>query len=192
MTATTVIAGPLGTEVALPTEHARSGEDRSSAIFDVTLTYRYRLTRSWGDGAGAIAWVMLNPSTAEAGIDDPTIRRVVGFSRSWGFAACLVVNLFAFRSSDPKALVEVADPVGPHNDLVVERTISGADAVVAAWGNGGALLERGAVMRRLLGRNARQTFAIGMTAAGEPRHPLYVRRSAIPHQWDPSTGDGED
>ena len=72
-------------------------------VFESVRMYRYVLTRSWAEGS-MVVWVMLNPSTADARVDDPTIRKVMGFSRRWGYAGCVVVNLFGLRATDPKAL----------------------------------------------------------------------------------------
>jgi hypothetical protein len=81
---------------------------------------------------------MLNPSTADASVDDPTIRRCTGFSEAWGFDSLTVVNLFAFRSPHPEDLAKVDDPVGPVNDLAIREAVFGASRVVVAWGAVGA------------------------------------------------------
>ena len=77
---------------------------------------------------------MLNPSTADAERDDPTIRRCIGFSRAWGFGGAEMVNLFALRSTDPGRLREAADPVGPGNVAHIADAARGATQVIAAWG----------------------------------------------------------
>jgi hypothetical protein len=78
-----------------------SATDLSLADLDAGGTYRYRLTKTWDRSQPQVTWVMLNPSTATADTDDPTIRRVVGFSRRWGFGSAVVVNLFALRATQP-------------------------------------------------------------------------------------------
>lgn len=76
--------------------------------------YRYRLDRLGALlGRGAVNFVMLNPSTADAEQDDPTIRRCLGYAFRWGFARLIVTNLYALRSTDPRALWEHPDPIGP-------------------------------------------------------------------------------
>lgn len=107
-----------------------------SAILSICGTYRYRLGRELPnhDGKGVVLWVMLNPSTADATADDPTIRKVVGFSSNWGFAVARVVNLYALRSTDWRPLRTHADPVGPENDEQIRASVLAADAVVLAWG----------------------------------------------------------
>ncbi|HEX6285988.1 MAG TPA: DUF1643 domain-containing protein [Acidimicrobiia bacterium] len=140
--------------------------------------YRYWLTRVWDVGQPPVSWVMLNPSTATETVDDPTIRRVVAFSRLWGFGSALVVNLFALRSVSPETLARHPDPVGPENDSAIERAIGSADLVVVAWGNHGLKLNpktrtpRSSEVAALLsGVNPR---CLGLTASGQPRHPLYL------------------
>ncbi|MCA1841748.1 MAG: DUF1643 domain-containing protein [Actinobacteria bacterium] len=139
--------------------------------------YRYELTRQW-DGACAVLWIMLNPSTADAEIDDPTIRRVMNFSRGWGYGWMKVVNLFALRSSDPRALRDHPDPVGPENLDTLARVIPMALRVVAAWG----AVDRRLMLRRppveaMAERAGRPIHCLGTTRSGAPRHPLYVPAS---------------
>jgi hypothetical protein len=86
-----------------------------SAVISPCGRYRYRLDRRWADGP-SIAWIMLNPSTADSNTDDPTIRRIRAFSQAWGFGALTVVNLYAWRATDPRDLWQAPGPVGPEND----------------------------------------------------------------------------
>lgn len=141
--------------------------------------YRYRLWRRWADGA-RVVFVLLNPSTADAVVDDPTLGRCVGFARSWGMGGLDVVNLFAYRARNPAELRRVEDPVGPDNDRALELACEGADRVVLGWGNGGLLYGRGGDVWRRLG--ARE--CLGWTRRGQPRHPLYVP-SSMPLQRAP-------
>jgi len=76
--------------------------------------YRYTLTREWEDGR-CVAWLMFNPSNADATDDDATIRKCIGFSKRWGYGRMAVVNLYGVRSRDPKTVAKTADPVGPLN-----------------------------------------------------------------------------
>lgn len=149
------------------------------AIFDRTGRYRYCLWREWDATLPVVAFVLLNPSTADASRDDPTIRRCLGFARTWGFGRLEVVNLFALRATDPSALRQAADPVGPRNDEHLRRTVRAADRVVAAWGNGGRLHGRGDQVMRWLDR----PMVLGWTKARQPRHPLYLRREVEVQGW---------
>lgn len=141
--------------------------------------YRYSLKRQWGplDADGPVVWIMLNPSTADADTDDPTIRACREFSRRWGKSALEVVNLFALRSPKPSALAIDHDPVGPDNDLWIDTAIRRASLVVAAWGAHGTLLGRHWDVKRIIASTGCRARCLGLTKAGQPRHPLYVRRT---------------
>ena len=168
-----------------------------TAILSADGRYRYRLGRQWGAGSTRLPWIMLNPSTADAERDDPTIRRVIAFSRAWGYDGCDIVNLCAFRSTDPARLRTVANPVGPRNaptiaTLVREAADSGAMAIVVAWGCDGDALLRSTdpVGHRVRHVAEAATTAwtaaglsaihLGTTAQGAPRHPLYVAGATRP------------
>ncbi|HQR19741.1 MAG TPA: DUF1643 domain-containing protein [Burkholderiaceae bacterium] len=141
-------------------------------------TYRYALWRKWASGP-QVLFVMLNPSTANATQDDPTIRRCIGFARSWGFGSLAVGNLFAFRCTDPSQLQTARDPVGPENDRWLKRLRNEASLCVAAWGNEGSRSGRSITARALI----EPTHALGLTTFGAPRHPLYVRATTQAVKW---------
>ncbi len=142
--------------------------------------YRYALWRDIPPRLGELRpigtclFVMLNPSTADASEDDPTIRRCIGFAERWGFARLAVGNLFAFRATDPRDLGRTDDPVGPDNYSWLERLVAEAGTVVAAWGASAGSAGRG----EHLGFLPDETQCLGLTKAGHPRHPLYVRGDA--------------
>lgn len=148
-----------------------------SAVMSECGIYRYELRRTWGHEEGPlVCWVMLNPSTADADVDDPTIRRCVGFSQRWGCERLVVVNLFALRATDPKALMRFPDPVGPENDDAIAAAADEAERVVVAWGAHGTYRNRAAeVTNRLAGIHNMRLHCLGQTKQGAPRHPLYVR-----------------
>ena len=157
---------------------------RTSVEFDPTGAYRYSLWREWDSLGPAVVFVMLNPSTADAGNDDPTIRRCASFARSWGYGSLEVVNLFAYRTTEPSGLWQTLDPIGPENDRYLVDAAGRAQSLVFAWGAHGALMDRGReVLGLLAGR--REIFCLGLTQAGQPRHPLYLRRETlpVPFQW---------
>jgi len=140
-------------------------------VLSPDLKYRYCLWRRWGDSNGSYAlFVGLNPSTADATIDDPTIRRCKGFSQKWGLTALCMVNLFAFRSTDPNKLYQVQDPVGPLNDRFIITLAKGAGRVVAAWGTRGTFMQRDQAVTAMLN----SVTCLGRTKDGCPKHPLYV------------------
>lgn len=152
--------------------------------------YRYRLDRWWGDGP-RVAWVMLNPSTADAEVDDPTIRRCIAFTRAWGYAGMTVVNLHPLRTADPRVLAGVLrdDRIDDRevdacrrNLEEIDRALDDAALIIAAWGaqwRGGMSESR----RRLLDRYRDRLHCLGLTKQGEPRHPLYVRGDRAPTSW---------
>lgn len=152
------------------------GAVRSDAVISPCGRYRYTLTRRWGEGA-PLLFVMLNPSTADASVDDPTIRRCLGFARREGFQALEVVNLFAFRATDPAELVTAVCPIGPDNTRHLIEARRRAGLVVAAWG---AFVPRAYRDRPqdVINVLACGLLCLGMTAKGEPRHPLFVRGDA--------------
>ena len=141
------------------------------ATFDATGRYRYRLDRVWDPDQPRVTWVALNPNTADATSDDPTIRRMIGFSEREGYGGLVVVNLFAWRCRHPKDLKQVDDPVGPDNDAHIRRAVAESAAVVAAWGAAGGLLDRHEEVWGLIG----EAYVLGWTKHGHPRHPLYLR-----------------
>lgn len=123
--------------------------------------------------------VGLNPSTADAVSNDPTIRRAMDFARRWGRGGLIMVNLFAYRSTDPKALRQVEDPVGPDNDHWIKYWCEQVDLVVAVWGNEGRFLGRDVAVRALCG----QLHALKINASGQPAHPLYLPSGLTPKVW---------
>jgi hypothetical protein len=136
--------------------------------------YRYNLERRWAEGPMAL-FVMLNPSTADAAVDDPTIRKCIGFARRWGMGGVRVVNLYAARATDPKALRDFSDPVGPVNNTAIERAVHESPIIVAAWGaNPGPLPGRIPHVKALIRAGGKDAMTLGLTKHGQPRHPLYA------------------
>lgn len=147
----------------------------AAAVFDSPLrTYRYLLTRIWDPTVPPAVFIMLNPSTAGAEQDDPTIRRIVCFARRWEKGGAVVVNLFALCSTDPARLRTHHDPVGLRNPVFVRQAVQQGDLVVAAWGAGGVLGGRGEEMARALTASGVRLKALRLTSTGQPGHPLYV------------------
>jgi hypothetical protein len=153
------------------------------AVLDETSKYRFQLTRRWGYGSRMCTFLLLNPSTADAMKDDPTIRRCIGFAQSWKCDALTVVNLFAWRATDPRKLLVVPNPEGWGNQWYIRRAAASASVFVCGWGsNGIARME----CRRIL--DSIELFApmmcLGTTKDGSPRHPLYVASGTEPTKWD--------
>ena len=148
--------------------------------------YRYHLTRRWGPKIDTVVWVMLNPSTADADVDDPTIRRCISFSAELGADSLRVVNLYAYRATDPKHLLAVEDPVGPMNNTVIRETLLAARAmrspVIGAWGVN-ARADRVSEFVTIADECRVPLHFLGITKSGMPRHPLYVLGSTRPTPW---------
>jgi hypothetical protein len=125
-----------------------------------------------------VLFVGLNPSTADARQNDPTIRRCIDFARRWGYGSLAVGNIFALRTPYPRILKASTDPVGPRNDWWLRKLGSEASLVIAAWGADGAFLARSKSSRRLFD----QLWCLGRTRSGEPRHPLYLRADSAPER----------
>ena len=165
----------------------------ANAVISPCRQYRYALSRRWSPGERVI-FVMLNPSTADAHEDNPTLRKCMAFARRWGFGGLWLGNLFAWRSWDPQTLKTATDPIGPHNDAALTWMAEDAATIVLAWGAGpgGAEItrlieQRAETVQQLLLRgpsNSRTLLHIGeATQAGHPRHPLYLAGNLelIPH-----------
>lgn len=149
-----------------------------SAIITEDEVYRYELIRRWGKGH-LLDWVMLNPSTADADQDDPTIRRCIGFARDWGFDGIRVCNLFGYRSTDPDKLTDPRiDPIGQGNRDYLKR--EAGPVTVCAWGAHPVVLARSDI-NVLAERSA--LMCLGYNRDGSPKHPLYVPKSAGLRPW---------
>lgn len=146
-----------------------------SAVISACGLYRYLLQREWLGGYGRALFVMLNPSTADATQDDPTIRRCIGFAKAWGCAGLEVVNLYAYRATKPADMLAAGDPIGPANDSHIRAAAHRAKVIVAAWG-ANAARDRSVAVRSLLSDHT--MHALGLTKDGHPRHPLFVRGDA--------------
>jgi hypothetical protein len=145
-----------------------------SAQIDPTGRYRYWLKREWDSTRPCVGFVMLNPSTADAIKDDPTLRACLGFAQRWGYGSLGVVNLFAYRATSPQVLRAVRDPIGAENDHHIAQMCQEVNQIVVAWGNQGKLLGRDQEVLQQLYQH--QPVCLGVTKQGCPHHPLYVKR----------------
>lgn len=161
--------------MSLATKHRM----KSTALLSKCGLYRYELRRIWDETLPLLAWVMLNPSTADATADDHTIRKVVGFTQRFGaYGGIAVANLFAFRATDPAEMKAAADPIGPDNDHHIVRVAFNARDVMIAWGVHGKHRGRSAVVRGMLGRAPGVSlYHLGTTKHGQPLHPLTLSYS---------------
>ncbi len=149
----------------------------NGAILSPCGLFRYRLWRTVGPSPRRVLFGCLNPSTADALIDDATVRQMIGFAKLWGYGRFDVVNMFAFRATNPRDLLRAMDPVGPDNDNHIAAAAGEAETIVAAWGGSipPRMTGRRDAMRRLF--KARAVYCLNRTKDGEPRHVLYLPRS---------------
>ncbi len=147
----------------------------SNATFSRDKVYRYSLERRKGEGGERVAFCMLNPSTADETENDPTIRRCIGFAESWGFNELVVVNLFALRSTDPKALYGHYNPIGPENESHIQKAITESAFIVCAWGAHGKFENRGKKVLEQFRIKKADAWHLGLTKGGQPKHPLYLK-----------------
>lgn len=161
-----------------------------TATFDPTEKYRYTLTREWDASLPRLLFIMLNPSTADANVLDPTVRRCFNWAQAWGYGSLEVCNMYAYRSTYPQDLAKVDDPVGPANDVEIFQACKRAGKVILAWGvTARHILRESFIIRErflldvLANRNI-ETHALQLTDDKKhPRHPLYLLDSVTPFLW---------
>jgi len=151
-----------------------------SAVLSDCKTWRYVLTRTWSEGL-KVLFIMLNPSTADASHDDPTLRRAIGFAKLWGFAGLTICNLFAFRTAYPRELKRAKDPIGPENDKNLLEQIKLADQIILAWGGHGRYKFRDSEVLRMAAPYFPCT--LGKTKNGLPKHILYLPNDSAREPW---------
>lgn len=153
------------------------------AVLSECGLYRYRLSRSWGFGP-KLGFLMLNPSTADAAIDDPTIRRCIAYAKAWDYGGLEVVNLFAFRATDPKDLIDSAEAgipvVGHDNDRHIQECFGRVEGMIAAWGAHPFAQKRACQVREML---PGPLYYLRLTKDGHPGHPLYLPKDLTPTKW---------
>lgn len=148
----------------------------TSATLSGCRKYRYDLWREWEPHSKIFVVIGLNPSTADENVDDPTIRRCVNFAKAHGCGSLCMLNLFAFRATDPDDMKRVIDPVGPDNDgVLLQRVmaIGRPQITVAAWGKHGSFNNRADQVLKLLGQ--RKIYCLKKNSDGSPAHPLYLK-----------------
>ncbi|MBK8270204.1 MAG: DUF1643 domain-containing protein [Planctomycetes bacterium] len=161
---------------------------KSGAHFSPCRTYRYALWREWDDALPPVAFIGLNPSTADETADDPTIKKCLAFAREWDRGSLIMLNLFAYRATDPDDMKRAQNPVGPSNDDVIQMIAGMMKDIIliAAWGNDGIHLGRAAAVCTLpmYGYDNRTIGdvlkCIRVNHTGQPAHPLYLPGRLMP------------
>tara|TARA_B100000941_G_scaffold154426_1_gene109490 strand:+ start:17049 stop:17528 length:480 start_codon:yes stop_codon:yes gene_type:complete len=151
----------------------------SNAKFSNDRVYRYALWRTWDQSLEKLLFIGLNPSTADEVKDDPTMRRCIRFSKDFGFGGFIMANIFAFRSTDPKKLKKIKNPIGNKNDFWIKKLNKEAGMTIAAWGTHGDYLNRGKEVSRML----KNLYCLRKTKNGFPSHPLYLPANLKPIKY---------
>ena len=162
-------------------------DPRIGAEFSPCRQYRYRLWRQWNAERAKALFVLLNPSMADETQNDPTVERCERRARMWGYGGVEVVNLFAYRSTDPKVLYRVSEPIGMMNDEAILIATIDAGIVICGWGEHGAHLRRGQAVLDLLssdGTMLTKIYHLGLNASGQPKHPLYISYRVLPMRFN--------
>lgn len=160
---------------------------RKSAIISDCDLYRYMLLRTWSVPKPAVVFLMLNPSKADGDRDDHTIRKCVSIADFNGYGTLVVVNLFAYRSTDCMELRAAVDPVGPANDQAIEKMCAGRP-VVCAWGSRKKiatprLMDRPQVVKKILRDCGAKAYQLRLTKDHDPYHPLLLPGVSVFAPW---------
>ena len=161
----------------------------TGAIFSPCRRYRYVLLRNWDSSRPTLLFIGLNPSTADETVNDPTMRRCLGFANAWGYGGMIVTNVFGYRATKPTDLREAKDPIGPECDrwiatlcdyvMLQDGTAHGKD-VILFWGNHGKLLGRDRTILPLIQSIVPHPHCLAITKQNQPSHLLYLRKSLKP------------
>jgi len=152
---------------------------KKNAILSEDRKYRYVLSRIWDETKPKVMIIGLNPSTADETEDDPTIGRCISFSKSWGYGGVYMLNLFAFRATQPKDMFNTQNPIGLENNSYIEIYSKKVEKIVCAWGNHGIYKNRGNEIREKFDK----LFYLTLNQTGEPAHPLYLKFELVPKKW---------
>lgn len=163
----------------------REATIESGAEFSDCRTYRYALWRHWSDNP-RVAFIGLNPSTADETEDDPTIRRCIRFAKDWGYGSLVMLNAYAFRATDPiemkRALQLGVDVLGKGNRAAISRHAFHCEMIVAAWGAHCSAYRDDQIKQDLM----REIHCLGVVKNGRPKHPLYIAAATKPQlYWKP-------
>lgn len=145
------------------------------AVISECGRYRYLLRRVWDHAKPRALFIMLNPSTADAEVDDATIRSCIRLSKGWSYGSFEVINLFGLRATDPAELAQADDPIGPRNADVGDAAINRCDVAICAWGAHPMAERRAHDMTVWVKGWKPSAYCLGTTKSGAPKHPLYIK-----------------
>ena len=158
----------------------------SKAAFSVCGRYRYSLMRVWDKTKPVWCFIMLNPSTAGAVENDPTVTRCIRRARAAGAGGLIVVNLYAWRATAPRELAASPDPVGMFADDFISAAVFFSSRVVCAWGAYDRLNGRDREVLELVTLMGKTPLCLGLTKGGHPKHPLYLANDVEAHPMPPA------
>lgn len=161
----------------------------ADAAFSSCGQYRHWLSRRWGDNAGYALWIGMNPSTATAHVDDPTIRREIEFTKRIGFCAYFKTNVMDYRATNPRDLVRIARPCSKRNLEEILKLALDATRVILAYGCIDPRLRNyPEAVEAMLAQTCAELWCLGTNKDGSPKHPLYVRGDAPLVRYRPQFG----
>lgn len=166
--------------MAVIVKYNRNLTYKSEAVFSKNYIYRYTLSRIWNKKKPIMTFILLNPSTATERLLDPTNNRCLNRAKANGFGTLRVVNIFAFRATQPEDMKSAKDPVGPDNDEYIRQSCVDADLVICGWGNHGSYLGRDRDVMGLLIKYHIKTWCLAVSKTGQPMHPLYLSYDVEP------------
>lgn len=154
----------------------------SGAVFSDCRTWRYSLWRIWNDSLAKVAFIGLNPSTADEEINDPTVTRCINYAKKWGFGGMYMLNIFGYRATDPKKMKGFSEPIGERNNASISYVLgkNDVDLAVCAWGNHGLHLGRGKEMLSFIKGMDVKICCLDRNKNGMPKHPLYLKSDLEP------------
>lgn len=162
------------------------------AVLSDDEIYRYILTRVWDETLPPMVWVMLNPSIADATIDDPTVRKCIGFAKRHGYGGVIIVNLYAYRATNPSDMLSSRrlghDIIGPDNDVWIRHALSiGAQRAHVGWGTRcrAQIITRVSRVATIAQEIGATLYCIGQNAQNEPYHPLMTAYQTPVTEWRP-------
>jgi hypothetical protein len=160
-----------------------------AAYFSKCKKYRWLLVRQWdlSKPTKAILWILMNPSTATADVNDPTIAKVCKFSRRWGYNRVLIVNMMGYRATNPKDLLDLKNACGYENQIWIANLAVKGTPVICAWGKTHKRLMRHEnSLRKMLRKTVGvKYYAMRLNNDGGPYHPLYLPDNTKPILFDP-------
>ncbi len=136
------------------------------AEFSIDKKERYSLKREWDKSKNKILYIMLNPSLADDKNDDPTIRRLINFTKKFNYGGFLVGNIFTTITPNPKEL-DKSKGMSDKNFEELIKLINKVDQIVYAWGSS---IEEPQLLKKLV----LNPKCFGKNLNGTPKHPLYL------------------